>query len=101
MLILPDSIHNKKIAETFAYKFFSSLHDPDVICFPSVYHTNTKLDTSCIFSQTEPPQPIDAWPRYGSFVQCVSLNNTTRHCTVQKPQRDSALLRLPTCALIH
>ena len=26
-----------------------------------VYHTNTKLDTSCIFSQTEPPRRVNAW----------------------------------------
>ena len=32
----------------------------------SVYHTNTKFDTSCIFSQNGPPQRVDALSRYGS-----------------------------------
>ena len=41
------------------------------ICVPhqqesSFCHTNTKPDTSYIFSQTESPRRIDAWPRYGS-----------------------------------
>ena len=40
----------------------------------SFYHTNTMLDTSCIFSQqTEPPRQIDVWPRNGSVgVICLS-----------------------------
>ena len=39
------------------------------VCLPrqyesSIYHTNTKFDTSYIFSQTELPRQIDALPGY-------------------------------------
>ena len=38
------------------------------------HHTDTNLDTSCIFSQTEPRRRVDAWPPCWS-VGAISLSH--------------------------
>ena len=62
----------------------------------SLYHTNTKPDTSCIFSWTEPPRRVDAWSRYGRIFLFQEHN---RRNAVQERQRDLALLQLLTYPL--
>ena len=105
MLIFPD----RKNAETSAYRFSSSSDVIEVICFASVYHTNlnhlffhhtnTKLDTSCIFSQTEPRRRVDAWPPCWS-VGAISLShehNDASHSSGTAARFST--LALPTFAL--
>ena len=53
---------NTKQARFFAMSFNSFLtysYVLAIICFVSVYRTNTKLDTCAIFSQTKPPRLVD------------------------------------------
>ena len=48
------------------------------VCLPQqygspVYHTNTKLDTTCIFSRSGLSQQVNSWPCYESIcIKCFS-----------------------------
>ena len=76
-----------------------SSHLPNAICFLSVYHTYTKLDTSCNLSQIRHPRRVDCFaPLWGSnSIKCFS-QGYNMHCPVQELNPESAILQLPTCA---
>ena len=61
-----------------------------------------KLDTRCIFSETRPPQWVDAWPRYGSVgVMRFSQGYNNALPSLGTKTRVNTSLHLLTRALIH
>ena len=47
------------------------------VCLPQqhglpFYHTNTKLDTCCVFSQTGLPRQVNTWPHYKCLSQACN-----------------------------
>ena len=74
------------------------------VCLPHqhelcVYHTNSKHNTLCIFSQTRPPRRVDCLVPLWEYGRKVSFPRTQRYITQFRNRTES---RQPcSCQLVH
>ena len=76
--VLHNIIFALNICIILTFSFFAFKRD--VMYFASVFHTNTKLYSSCIFSQTGPPQWVDCIDGFLPKISFPKARLCTKFC---------------------